>query len=65
MLDMGLRGPVTSDQRFDSGRIKRSQETLLRLIDDVLSFAKLESGRLEYDFEDVNLDEFLGRESGR
>lgn len=60
LLDMGLRGPVTSEQRLDFGRIKRSQETLLRLIDDVLSFAKLESGRLEYDFEDLNLDDFLG-----
>jgi PAS domain S-box-containing protein len=44
LLEMGLRGPVTTEQRFDLGRIKRSQETLLRLIDDVLSFAKLESG---------------------
>jgi PAS domain S-box-containing protein len=60
LLDMGLRGPVTSEQRCDFGRIKRSQGTLLRLIDDVLNFAKLESGRLEYDFEDVNLDDFLG-----
>jgi PAS domain S-box-containing protein len=60
LLDLGIRGPVTSEQRFDFGRIKRSQETLLRLIDDVLSFAKLESGRLEYEFEDVNLDDFLG-----
>jgi len=60
LLDMGVRGPVTSEQRVDFGRIKRSQETLLRSIDDVLNFAKLESGRLEYDFEDVNLEDFLG-----
>jgi PAS domain S-box-containing protein len=60
LLEMGLRGPVTPEQQFDFGRIKRSQETLLRLIDDVLNFAKLESGRLEYDFEDVSLDDFLG-----
>ena len=59
LLDLGIRGPVTTEQKYDLGRIKRSQESLLRLIDDVLSFAKLESGRLEYQFEDVSLDDFL------
>jgi signal transduction histidine kinase len=59
LLDVGVHGPVTPDQQHDLSRIKRSQETLLRLIDDVLDFAKLESGRVEYDYEDVRLDELL------
>jgi PAS domain S-box-containing protein len=59
LLEMEIRGPVTPEQRQDLMRIKRSQQTLLRLIDDVLSFAKLEAGRLEYRYEAVNLDEFL------
>jgi PAS domain S-box-containing protein len=59
LLEMGVRGPLTDPQLADLSRIKRSQETLRRLIEDVLSFAKLESGRLEYHFDDVNVDDFL------
>src|SRR6185436_798630 len=47
------------EQREDLARIKRSETTLLRLIEDVLSFAKLESGRLEYHYEDIRLDDLL------
>jgi signal transduction histidine kinase len=53
---MGLRGPLTPEQRNDLLRIRRNEETLLRLVEDVLSFAKLESGRFEYNFEDVALN---------
>jgi PAS domain S-box-containing protein len=60
ILLMNIRGPLTESQREDLVRIKRSEETLLRLIEDVLNFAKLESGRLEYDYEEVRIDEFLG-----
>lgn len=59
LLEMGVRGPLTDPQRADLRRIKHSEETLLRLIDDLLSFAKLESGRLEYHYEDVLVDDFL------
>jgi PAS domain S-box len=59
LLDMGLRGPLTIEQQQDLRRIKRSQQSLLRLIDNLLSFAKLESGRLELDYAEVKLDDFL------
>ena len=57
LLDLGLRGPLTPEQRHDLVRIKRNEETLLRLVEDVLNFAKLEAGRLDYRFEDVQLNE--------
>ena len=57
LLDMGVRGDLTALQREDLARIKRSEQLLLRLIEDVLSFAKLESGRIEYHYEYVALDE--------
>jgi signal transduction histidine kinase len=50
---------LTGLQRDDLARIRHSEETLLRLIENVLSFAKIESGRLEYRFVDVVLDEVL------
>jgi len=59
LLETGIRGPVTADQRHDLARIKRSQKSLLRLIEDVLNFAKIEAGRLEYHYEDVRVGEFL------
>ena len=59
LLEMGLRGPLTDLQRHDLNRIRQSQEALMRLIEDVLSFAKLESGRLEYRFENVRMDSLL------
>jgi PAS domain S-box-containing protein len=60
LLDAGVRGTVTEEQRGDLIRIKRNQESLLRLIDNVLDLAKLEAGRLQFDYENVRLDELLG-----
>ncbi len=46
LMEMGLRGPLTDEQRADLARIRRSQVNLLALIDDVLQFARIESGRV-------------------
>jgi signal transduction histidine kinase len=46
LLDMEIRGPITPAQREDLARIKVSQRLLLRLVNDVLNFAKLESGHV-------------------
>ena len=59
LLEVGVHGPLTELQREDLMRIRRSEETLHRLIEDVLSFAKLESGKVEYRYETVVLNEFL------
>jgi len=59
LLELEIRGKLTAEQKQDISRIKHSQQTLLRLIEDVLSFAKLESGQLEYQFDDVHIDAVL------
>jgi PAS domain S-box-containing protein len=51
LLEMGLRGPVTEQQREDLGRIERSQLHLTRLISEVLNYARLESGVVTYDLQ--------------
>ncbi len=51
LLKMGLRGPVTEAQVADLERINRSQAHLLGIINDILHFAKLESGQLELKVE--------------
>jgi len=59
LLEMGIRGPITDAQREDLQRIRRSQHHLLSLINDVLSFAKLEAGHLQFHYADVPLHELL------
>ena len=59
LMRMGIRGPVTPEQQADLDRIKRSQRNLLSLINDVLNYAKLEAGHVEFDTERVGLHSFL------
>jgi signal transduction histidine kinase len=59
LLDMGLRGPVTEAQHEDLKRIRTSQRLLLRLVEDVLDVAKLETGRITLDLSDVTLHDVL------
>jgi signal transduction histidine kinase len=53
LMEMGIRGPVTDQQREDLGRIQRSQRHLLGLVNEVLNYAKLETGTVRYDVADV------------
>jgi signal transduction histidine kinase len=55
LIEMGLRGPVTSEQRTDLTRIKRSQRHLLALISEILNFVRAESGRMEYRFAEISI----------
>jgi hypothetical protein len=48
LMAMGLHGPVTDAQRGALARVQGAQRRLLALINDVLNYAKLESGRVEY-----------------
>ena len=59
LLELGLRGAVTAEQAKDLARIRRSARTLLQLVEDVLSFAKLESGKVEYRITEVPIGEMV------
>ena len=59
LLEMGVRGPVTAEQRDDLERIERSQRHLLGLINDVLNFAKLEAGRVQFAIGRVSMHDIL------
>jgi signal transduction histidine kinase/DNA-binding response OmpR family regulator len=45
ILEMGIRGVVNPEQAKDLGRIKRAAAYLLRLINDILTIARLEGAR--------------------
>jgi signal transduction histidine kinase len=55
LIALGVHGPITEAQEVALSRVQRSQQHLLSLINDVLNFAKLEAGRVEYHIEDVDL----------
>ena len=59
LLELGVRGPVTPGQLEDLARIQRSQRHLLGLINDVLNFARLDAGRVEFHMERVPVAELL------
>jgi signal transduction histidine kinase len=55
LLSLGIRGPLSEEQRQDLERIDKSQRHLLSLINDILNFAKLEAGRVDFDIEPVSV----------
>ena len=48
LMEIGIRGPVTSEQVEDLQRIRRSQAHLLGLINDIMNFVRLETGRVSF-----------------
>jgi signal transduction histidine kinase len=54
LLEMGFRGALTEGQRDAVNRILRGQEHLLTLVDAVLTFSRLTSGRLAIDATELD-----------
>jgi signal transduction histidine kinase len=59
LLTMGVSGPLTDKQIDSITRIRTNQQHLLSLIDDVLSFAKIEAGSSKLTTGPVRLAETL------
>ena len=59
LLAMGVRGPVNQDQIDDLGRIKRSQQHLLGIINDILNFSRIEAGQAAYEFAAVPVKDLI------
>jgi PAS domain S-box-containing protein len=57
LLMHGVSGPLTDKQREQLARIKRSQDHLLGIINDILNFSRIEAGQLEYDIGRVPVAE--------
>jgi signal transduction histidine kinase len=64
ILEMGLHGPVTSEQLRDLARIRNNQQHLLTMISKVLDFVQNESGRVEMRLTDVSVASVLGEVAG-
>jgi signal transduction histidine kinase len=55
LIELGVHGTITRDQREALRRIKQSERHLLGLINGVLNYARVESGSVHYDIETVAL----------
>lgn len=60
LVDMGVHGPVTQAQREALRRAMKSERHLMALVNDVLNFAKIESGSVTFDIQDLPLAVPLG-----
>lgn len=59
LIALGVRGPVTPQQTEDLTRIQRSQRYLLALINDLLNFAKIETGKVDFNYREVLVSEAM------
>jgi PAS domain S-box-containing protein len=59
LLEAGVHGEMTRPQREAVERVQANQRHLLRLIDDLLDFAKLEAGHLQFEIVDVPVQETI------
>jgi len=60
LLELGMRGPVTEQQREAIARIRRSEQHLLGIVNDILMFAKTETGRIPLKLENTTVTSVLG-----
>jgi PAS domain S-box-containing protein len=59
LLDLEIHGPLTAAQRTSLARVGANQRHLLTLINDILSFAQLEAGRIEFDVRPLSAMELI------
>ncbi|MEO7083492.1 MAG: GAF domain-containing sensor histidine kinase [Gemmatimonadaceae bacterium] len=55
LMELGIHGPVTEEQKTDLASIQRSQAHLLGLVNAVLNFAQLEAGYVVYAMAKIQL----------
>jgi PAS domain S-box-containing protein len=61
LLIGGVSGPLNPDQLDDIRSIRSASEELVRLLNDILDFARLEAGKAEMKLEPVNVHSALQR----
>ncbi|HEX6534684.1 MAG TPA: PAS domain-containing sensor histidine kinase [Gemmatimonadaceae bacterium] len=59
LIEQGLGGPITEQQREYLARLRGSQEHLLRIVNDLLNYSRIEAGQLSLDLAPVRIEDVL------
>lgn len=59
MLRTEQCGPLTEEQKVMVQKIIDGNESLMTLINDILDLSKIESGKTQFTFEEVNINSIL------
>ncbi len=60
MMLEGDFGKLTAEEKESLEKVFESSERLIRLVEDLLNISRIESGRLQFSFADVSLEEMVG-----
>jgi signal transduction histidine kinase len=55
LMELGLRGPLSEEQRHDLARIRRNQHHLMGIITSILNFARIDAREMPYEMQAVPL----------
>ncbi len=64
LLLLGIRGPLTPEQTADLERIKAGARHLLGLINDLLNYAKLDAGKVDYRIQRLSIEAAISETEG-
>jgi signal transduction histidine kinase len=59
LIEIGVHGPTSEDQREALRRIKRSERHLLGVINGILNYARVEAGTVPYEIRSVSLRDLV------
>jgi PAS domain S-box-containing protein len=59
LLEMGLHGAVSDAQQGALARVQRAQRHLLHVINEILNYARLEAGTVEYDLQPTSVTDVV------
>jgi PAS domain S-box-containing protein len=61
LMELGVLGPIADKQAEALGRLQRSRKHLSSLVDQVLNFARIEAGKIQFELTDVRVLEAVTR----
>jgi PAS domain S-box-containing protein len=59
LIEMGIHGPVTEEQRKALERVQQSQRHLLSIITDLLNYSRIEAGQVTYAISTVPMHDVV------
>lgn len=59
IMNQGMVGQVSEDQKKFLTRIRSNCDHMLKLVEDLLDVSAIESGKLDLDLKEIDIDEFL------